>query len=127
MMPLWYLSGGGPIFLSANYPDGCERMIEAGNVDTADAKVYGLGGVLDREYVWRLTVSSGGLDRVISEFELSEVSRDLVPRSFWGVFPFWWRPAHSTNCRYLSTPNFPAASRGDDGEHFFTMYEPESQ
>ncbi len=43
------------------------------------------------------------------------------------VLPPWWQPRHTPDCRYLATPDFPAKSRGADGDHFFTMYESEKE
>jgi hypothetical protein len=123
----WLLFGIGPIYSAPNYPVEFVRMADIANADTSNAKVHGLGSFIDTEHVWRLTVSSEQLDRVIAEFGLVEVASSNVPNAFWGAFPRWWRPTHRASSRYLSTVGFPADSRGPDGDHCLTMYDSQNQ
>ncbi len=123
----WLLFGIGPVYSSAAYPHEFTRMVNTANAETKGAKIAGLGSFIDTEHVWRLTLSSDQLDRVVSEYGLVPVAADDVPQSFWQAFPRWWGPTHNKHCRYLSTPNFPVQSRGPDGDHCFTVYDSQTR
>jgi len=127
MMAGWLLFGIGPIYSPAAYQLEFTRMSEVADADTSDAKISGLGSFIDTEHVWRLTLSSDQIDRVIADYGLTPVRAENVPQSFWRAFPGWWRPTHNKYSRYLSTPNFPAQSRGPDGDHCFTMFDPKNE
>ena len=127
MLAGWLLFDIGPIYSQVAWPHELQRMAKIGNAGAANAKVAGLGSFLDSEHVWRLSLSADELNTVTAEFGLLPVSADSVPPSFWQAFPRSWRPAHEQESRYFSTPNFPAQSRGPDGDHYFTMYDPGSE
>ena len=127
MMAGWLLLGIGPIYSDAAFPYELKNMVEIANARTADAKVAGLGSFIDTEHVWRLSLSPHQLDRVVAEYGPVTVLPENVPQSFWRAFPRWWRPTRNVNCRYFSTPSFPAQSRGPDGDHCFTMYDSQNQ
>lgn len=127
MLAGWLVLGIGPIYSAAAYPREFTRMARVAGADTSDAKITGLGSFIDTEHVWRLTLSSDQLDRLIADYGLVPVTSDTVPQSFWRAFPGSWRPGHNEHSRYLSTPNFPAQSRGPDGDHCFTMYDSQNQ
>jgi hypothetical protein len=127
VMAGWLLFGIGPIYTASAHPHEFTRMVETANADTSDAKISGLGSFIDTEHVWRIALTSDQLERVIADYGLVAVPADNVPKSFWRAFPRWWRPKRNNNSRYLSTPNFPAHSRGPDGDHCFAMYDPQSQ
>ncbi len=119
--------GIGPIFSRGSWPDECRRMAEIGGADRADSKVVGLGGFLDSAHAWRLSLDPVGLDAIAAKFELHPLPAGNAPSSFWEAFPRWWRPSHEQDCRYLSTLDFPAQSRGEDGYHYFAMYDPRNE
>lgn len=123
LLAAWLMFGIGPIYSAASFPDEFKKMAEVANADVNDAKVSGLGSFIDNEHVWRLTLSSDQLDRVVADYGLVDVPVNSVPQSFWRAFPRSWRPSHDEGCRYFSTPGFPATSRGPDGDHCFGMYD----
>jgi hypothetical protein len=102
-------------------------MAQFAGVDFSDAKVYDLGGVIDREYVWRLTLSTEQVDKIVPEYRLVPVLADEVPTTFWEAFPYWWRPTPNADCRYWSTANFSAIGRGPDGDYYFAMYDSQNR
>jgi hypothetical protein len=120
----WVLLGIGPLLPHHSRPWGLSRMVEVSGVAAREIKVAGVGGWLDREYVWRLPMASDELEAIAAEYELEEVSARDTPGCFWRIFPPWWRPWHRPSSRYLSTRDFPSVQRGPDGEHFFAMYDP---
>lgn len=92
----------GPIFSVAQWPAPLHRMAKTANVNWYRVKAWGLGGDgLDADYVWRMPASPDGLDRIIADFELSEVESVDLPNYFWTDFPRLWRPMKSDMDRHF--------------------------
>lgn len=125
---LWFfLFGSGPIFFESSYPREFVRMAQIAGVDTSGGKIFGRGAFIDTEHVWRLSMTPQQLEQVTTNYGWSEIPSGSAPTALLQAFPFWWRPSHGTNCRFLATPNFPANSRGPDGEHYLAMYAPDQE
>jgi hypothetical protein len=124
---LWQVFRIGPIYSTDSYPYGVKSMLEIANTEVSNAKVYNLGGFMDREYVWRLTLSAEQVDKIVPEYRLMPVLADKVPTTCWEAFPYWWRPTPNADCRYWSTANFPATGRGPDGDYYFVMYDSQNR
>lgn len=117
------LFGVGPIYTRAAWPREFRQMALAANSNPGDVKIEGLGSFIDSAYAWRISVSPDRLQPILSNYSLKSIAAESVPSSFWRAFPLRWRPSQNANSRYYSTLNFPARSRGNDGEHYFVMYD----
>jgi hypothetical protein len=126
-MARWILFDVGPTYSDAVSPHEFKRMAELASADTTSAKIAGLGSFLDREYVWRLSASDDQFDRIVKEYGLVTMAPQDVPGSFWQAFPRLWAPSPTVNSSYFATPGFPADARGDDGEHYFAMYDSQNE
>lgn len=123
MLVRWQF-GIGPVHSASNYPPQFTGMVETLDADPADAKISCIARFIDSEHVWRLTLTSEQWEQTLESYGLAELHVDNVPGRFWRTFPFLWQPTHRDQCRYFSTPNFPAQLRGPDGDHCLAMYDP---
>ncbi|MBM4004746.1 MAG: hypothetical protein FJ295_15920 [Planctomycetes bacterium] len=119
----WLFFGIGPIHSAASHPLEFKKMVQIADADTSDVKIYAHGEFIDREYVWRLTLTSDQLDRVIADCGMVAIPTDSVPQTFWWAFPRNWRPTPNEQSLFFATPGFPALSRGPDGDYYFAMYD----
>jgi len=123
----WSVLGIGPVYSESAWPAELSEMADRADVDKRNVKVSRLGGFLDREQVWRLSVAADRLDDTLSqlsEFKVEPVPSSDVPPEFWTQFPRWWRPVRRHDSLFFSSPEFPANLRGEDGYHYFVMYDP---
>lgn len=121
------LLGVGPVYSPKQYPYELQTMVKVGGIQRIDARVNCLGSFIDREYVWRLAMTSHELKKVTAEYGLRPIESGKVPWEFRLAFPWRWRPSHNERSRYLSTAAFPVLFRGEDGDHYLCMYDAESK
>ena len=124
---LWGGCGIVPMLSPVGRPSDVLRMAELGDVSSYGIGVTGLGGFLDHQYVWRMAIAPDRLPAIVKEYELLPVEANDVPSSFWSVFPWRHRPPKRQTNRYFGSAEFGGNSRGQDGLHFFLMYDPQSQ
>jgi hypothetical protein len=121
---MWHiLAGAGPIESPEDYPYALEQIVKSNSSAVADVWAYDLGGFIDRESVWRIDLPPTLRDTFVANHGLTSVDATNVPIEFFKAFPRRWRPSHTPECEYFATPRFPATGRGQDGEHYFMMYD----
>lgn len=125
-LPFAFIGSYGPILDRSNFPFQLAQMIEVSGEDSDDVKVFDLGSYVDSEYTWRLKVSDAELARVLEEYKMTSVPAAEIPAEFFEIFPRSWRPPDNSACHGYSTVDFPVLSRGPETDHFFGVYDPET-
>jgi len=80
---------------------------------------YSLSQFIDSEWLWRIDARPEVLETIASERGM--LPSDTVPARFWRMPPYYWPRSLPAGARLYSTPSFPAAGRGRDGDHFFML------
>jgi len=83
---------------------------------------YRLSGFLDSEELWRVDAPSGAIEGFAGKLGMAPTT--AAPDVFWHLPPYYWPRRLPVGGRLYTTPNFPADSRGPDGNHYFMLLDP---
>ncbi len=96
-------------------------------IPVSDSRYYCLGRFIDTEWLWQARMSRADVDRLAKMEGLQPLRQDKIGRAFFHMPPYWWRPVITEQTRVLSTPGFPMAGRGNDGDHWLAAWNPDDQ
>jgi hypothetical protein len=122
-----FMFGAGPVYSRSDWPDSIYYIARVAENDTSNVKMSSLGRFIDEEYVWRQPFISSKLPDLADKFQLTEIPPQDVSPEFFEVFPYLWRPSFGPNCTFYATQGFDTVSRGNDGEHYYIMFDPDTQ
>ncbi|WP_193214891.1 hypothetical protein [Luteolibacter marinus] len=83
---------------------------------------YSLGGFLDEEFLWRVDGDQAAIESMLLRIGLERT--DKIPREFWRLCPYYWPKGSFSGAVGYRSAFFDAASRGQDGMHFFAVHDP---
>jgi len=94
--------------------------------DTADGSWrfyrYRLSAFIDSEDLWRIDGAPEAIEAAAGKMGMSRVNQ--APGQFWWMPPYYWPRGAREGGLLFSTPNFPAGTRGPDGQHYFMLLDP---
>ncbi|QDT67674.1 hypothetical protein MalM25_05750 [Planctomycetes bacterium MalM25] len=125
------LTGTGEIYASEGWPYSLKVLTkQLGQENAKRPRVYSIGArdfFLDEEYLWRLDIKPDQLELVIDELDLESIDWELpTPEMFERRQPTWWRSDTDEDAQMFISSFFSLHDRGNDGEHFFAVYNKES-
>jgi len=91
-----------------------------------NGRYYTLRSFLDRESLWRATLSDTEVEGLAATAEMRATSPLQLVAGFRHQPPYWWRPRITDTTRVYATPGFPA-DRGPDGWHAAAIWNPEDE
>ena len=82
---------------------------------------YDLGGWFDHQWLWRIDAHPDDISRIVARLDLKQT--DEIPDAFWRMPPHYWPRSRGENIEAFQSARFIAESRGQDGCHFFMLYD----
>lgn len=98
-----------------------EQAVGAKLAEIDSFSSYNFLGFLDTESLWRVKANPDIAEQIVQGLHVQ--STKAVPQEFWRMPPWYWPRSLPENAELYQTAGFETVKLGDDGNHYFVVYD----
>ena len=121
----WSLFGTGTIYTRSAWPHELEKMVEFVDADTDSVLAVALGGYIDSESAWRLTINENQFEHLSEGFGFEPIPPSANSHCKNKLTP-WWPTENDEKHQHYKTAGFLLGQRGLDGIHYYAVWNSDS-
>lgn len=105
------------------------RIIEHDNAirGIRNNRSYCVSDFINSEWLWHARVTAPQMAALRAQYHLYPVETSKVPKEFFDMSPYWWRPKVTPTVHAYSTAVSPVNARGDDGMYMLSLWDQQGQ